>query len=358
VEDVNRQQLASRATLLVHPADFYVGLRSKQTFVQPGDPLDVDVVVTSIDGKAAPGRAVRVVASRSSWGLKNGAWVDTPTDAQTCERPSSTDPVKCSFTTSVGGTYTLVATVVDDHGATSRTELTRWVAGGLGRADRNVAREQLTIVPARADYAPGDTVEMLVQAPFAKGHGIVTISHISIDDTQQLDLVDGTALVRLALTESDVPAVRLSFEVVGTTQRTGDDGRPLAGAPDRPAFAVGSLSLKVSTASRTLTVKATPRAAALAPGQSTSVEVNVNGPDGKPAAGVKVMAYSTTSRGDGNFSEYGSFADTRTDAEGKFRMPLDGCVGSRVVTLPIRAGRNAYPPSVRCDATKRAATMA
>ena len=48
----------------------------------------------------------------------------------------------------------------------------------------------------------------------------------------------------------------------------------------------------------------------------------VKTPDGKPAAGVKVMAYSTTSRGDSNFSEYGSFADTRTDAEGKFRMPL------------------------------------
>lgn len=48
----------------------------------------------------------------------------------------------------------------------------------------------------------------------------------------------------------------------------------------------------------------------------------VKKPDGKPAVGVKVQAYSVTSkRAEGTF-EYGSFADVRTDAEGKFRLPL------------------------------------
>lgn len=44
-------------------------------------------------------------------------------------------------------------------------------------------------------------------------------------------------------------------------------------------------------------------------------------PEGKPAAGVKVMAYSVGNRRTTTF-EYGSFADTRTDAEGKYRLPL------------------------------------
>src|SRR5262249_17836121 len=44
-------------------------------------------------------------------------------------------------------------------------------------------------------------------------------------------------------------------------------------------------------------------------------------PEGKPAAGVKVMAYSNTDNRDQGF-EYGSFADTRTDAEGRFRLTL------------------------------------
>ena len=45
-------------------------------------------------------------------------------------------------------------------------------------------------------------------------------------------------------------------------------------------------------------------------------------PDGKPAAGVKVLAYSVTSkRGQGEF-EYGSFADTKADAKGRFALTV------------------------------------
>ena len=288
MQDVNRQVLASTTNLLVHPSELYVGLRGTQTFVKQGDPIAIDAVVTSIDGKVTPDRAVRVTASRTDWKLTNGAYVEVPVDVQTCDRTSGTDPVACSFATSVGGTYSITATVVDDHGATNRTELTRWVSGGLGRPDRSVAREQLTVVPAKADYAPGDTAEVLVQAPFAAGHGIVTISHVGLDATQQFDVVGGTAIVRLPIIEADVPGIDLSFEVVGTTPRTGDDGRPLDGAPPRPAFAVGALALKVSTASRTLTVTATPEATSLAPGASTKVDLAVTGPDGAPAAGAEV----------------------------------------------------------------------
>jgi beta-lactamase regulating signal transducer with metallopeptidase domain/uncharacterized GH25 family protein len=45
----------------------------------------------------------------------------------------------------------------------------------------------------------------------------------------------------------------------------------------------------------------------------------VRTPEGEPAAGVKVLAYSNTANTGGRF-EYGSFADTRTDASGRFRL--------------------------------------
>jgi beta-lactamase regulating signal transducer with metallopeptidase domain len=48
----------------------------------------------------------------------------------------------------------------------------------------------------------------------------------------------------------------------------------------------------------------------------------VRTPDGKAAAGVKLQAYSVTNKTKEGQLEYGSFADTRTDAEGKFRLPL------------------------------------
>lgn len=57
----------------------------------------------------------------------------------------------------------------------------------------------------------------------------------------------------------------------------------------------------------------------LRPGKPISAVVQM--PDGKPAAGVKVLAYSVTSNKSERF-EYGSFADTTTDAGGRFRLVL------------------------------------
>lgn len=48
----------------------------------------------------------------------------------------------------------------------------------------------------------------------------------------------------------------------------------------------------------------------------------VQTPEGNPAAGVKVMAYSVTSKRKQGEFEYGSFAETKTDAAGKYRLPL------------------------------------
>jgi beta-lactamase regulating signal transducer with metallopeptidase domain/protocatechuate 3,4-dioxygenase beta subunit len=58
---------------------------------------------------------------------------------------------------------------------------------------------------------------------------------------------------------------------------------------------------------------------ALRPGKAITGRVLT--PEGKPAAGVKVLAYSNTDKRGGGF-EYGSFDDARTDAKGDFRVTL------------------------------------
>jgi protocatechuate 3,4-dioxygenase beta subunit len=58
----------------------------------------------------------------------------------------------------------------------------------------------------------------------------------------------------------------------------------------------------------------------LRPGKEISATVET--PDGKPAAGVKVLTYSVTSRRAGDRFEFGSFSDTKTDDKGKFTLTI------------------------------------
>ncbi|MGC8644286.1 MAG: carboxypeptidase regulatory-like domain-containing protein, partial [Isosphaeraceae bacterium] len=56
------------------------------------------------------------------------------------------------------------------------------------------------------------------------------------------------------------------------------------------------------------------------PAQPISGKVET--PEGKPASGVEILAYSRTDKLAGGQFEYGSFARTKTDAEGKFHLPI------------------------------------
>ena len=288
VTDVDRQQLAGTTSLIVHPGELYVGLRGAQTFVNRGDPLRVDAIVTDIDGKVVAGRAVHVTASRTDTVFANGAWTTIQVDPQSCDVTSAADAVPCTFATPVGGTYTVTATVADDQQRTSLSELTRWVSGAVSPPSRNVAEQTLTIVPDAATYAPGTVAHLLVQSPFATGTGLLTLDRNGILGTQRFAVTNGSAVLDIPVSDAEIAGVDVRIEVVGATQRTSDDGTPAVGAPLRPAFATGAINLPISTASRTLTVTATPRDAAVVPGASTQVDVNVFDAAGDAVAGSEL----------------------------------------------------------------------
>ncbi len=92
VMDVNRQAWTASTSLLVHPADLYVGMKSDRYFVQQDEPIDVSVIVVDLDGNPVADVAVDVTAVRLDWTYKDGSWQEVEADSQTCELTSTTDP--------------------------------------------------------------------------------------------------------------------------------------------------------------------------------------------------------------------------------------------------------------------------
>ena len=278
VTDVNRQDIADTTTLLVHPADDYVGLAGDQTFVKQGADMVIRAVATDIDGKATSGLPITMRAAVVTTSYANGKSVDTEGTAETCRVTSTTEPVSCTFHPSVAGTYRITATVADSRGRTSRSQLTRWVSGPDGATSAAVAQQELTLVPDKETYHVGDSARVLVQSPITAGTGLATVLHNGIVRTLTFPVADGSAVLTLPVTEAEVPGVTVSIEVVGTTPRDGAS----AGDPPRPAYATGDVPLQVSTDTRTLTVKAVPRNTTVAPGGSTKLDISITDAQGKP----------------------------------------------------------------------------
>ncbi len=285
VTDVNRQAIAGTADLLVHPADYYVGLSSSDTFVTQGKNVAVQAIATDIDGAAVAGRTITMRAAKLTTSLVNGVSVDVESGPQTCHVTSGTAPVTCTFRPTAAGTYRITATIVDDKGRTSRSQLTRWVAGPDGSIDSSVELQQLTLVPDQRDYQPGQSARLLVQSPIRSGSGLLTVLHNGIVSTTRFPVADGSAVVTVPITASEMPGVTASIEVVGTAPRT-TTGSTGSSTP-RPAYATGDIGLTVSTKARTLKVTAVPRQKTVAPGGSTAIDVTVTDQGGKPMGGTE-----------------------------------------------------------------------
>ncbi|MGA9596317.1 MAG: MG2 domain-containing protein, partial [Acidimicrobiia bacterium] len=288
VFDVNRQAWSDGTDVLVHPAELYVGLRSDRTYVESGEPIVIDAIVTDIDGNAVADRPVAMEAGRLEWRLVDGQWDEVPVEIEPCTVTSSDQPVDCEFSTDIGGTYQIVATVTDGAGRSSRTELTRWVSGGKQRPERNVTQEEVTLIPDKQEYAPGDQAEILVTAPFSPAHGLLTISRGGFVSTETFTIEDGSTVLSIPIEDDYIPNVHIQVDLVGATGRTDDNGDPLPDAPDRPAFAVGSLDLQIPPYSRTLTVVADPAEPTTEPGSTTSIDVAVADAVGAPVAGAEL----------------------------------------------------------------------
>jgi uncharacterized protein YfaS (alpha-2-macroglobulin family) len=288
VMDVNRQTLTSGTNMLVHPADLYVGLKSERTFVEQGQPLVVQSIVTDLDGKAVANRTIKMRAELLDWVYENDRWQQKVGSAQDCSVQSGTDAVKCTFDSKEGGQYRITATIMDDRERFNESELTLWVAGGKEPPKRDVEQETATLIPDRKDYQPNDVAEILVQSPFYPAEGVLTLRRSGLVKTERFKMDGPSVTLRVPIAESYTPNIHVQVDLDGAAARVDDEGQADEKLPKRPAFASGELNLSIPPLSRKLQVTATPREKALEPGGETRVDVTVQDAAGRGVAGSEV----------------------------------------------------------------------
>jgi uncharacterized protein YfaS (alpha-2-macroglobulin family) len=203
VQDVNRQTLATTTTLLVHPADVYVGLKSARTFVQKGEAFDISVIVTDLDGKLLANRDVRLRLVRLDYVFEKGEWKQKETDEQVQNVKSASEAVQVRFSTREGGTYRLTAQVRDERERLNESELSLWVAGGKLPPQREVTQERVELIPDRKTYAGGETAEILVQSPFAPAEGVMTLRRSGLLRTERFTMNENSYTLRVPYRRGD-----------------------------------------------------------------------------------------------------------------------------------------------------------
>lgn len=284
IQDVNRQARTTTATQLVHAADTYAGVHFPVTFVDAGQSFKVATIAVTPDGKVVPNAVIRLKAFRKVWGLDAGEYkeIERDTVAWTVSGGRRTET---SIVPQQLGSWTLVATITDAKGRTNRTERTFWVSGEdkLVQSQKQLGQDELTLIPSKPEVSVGGTADVLLQAPYGPTEVLVQIVGRNVLSTQRMTLRRGGTVIKLPVTEEWLPNVTLQVHGVGSKPRAG-----AAKGIMQPAFADGSIPIKVSKAEKKLAVTLSPEPAAVEPGGSTKIGVTVRDSAGKPVQGADV----------------------------------------------------------------------
>lgn len=288
VTDVNRQTWSSSATLLVHPADLYVGLKRERYFVERGTPMTVKSLVVDHEGKAASGTEITVKAALMDWTYKKGKWTTVEQSSQECKLVSTAEAQECSFASEVGGRYQITATLVDARGRPNQSQTTMWVAGGKKPASRNIQQETITLIPDKKQYRPGDTAKLLVQSPFVPAEGIVSLRRSGLVSTERITLSETGTTIEVPILDAHTPNVIVQVDLVGAASRLDEKGQPALDLPKRPAYAMGKIDLSVPPDHRELQVEVVPAAEQLEPGGETTLALLVLDAKNAPVANAEL----------------------------------------------------------------------
>ena len=99
---------------------------------------------------------------------------------------------------------------------------------------------------------------------------------------------DYSTTMKFPIKEEWLPNITLRVDLIGASPRLKDSGEEDKENPPRPAFAVGSLPLKISIKSKNLTVKVTPKDEKTKPGSNNEIEVLVNDIKGNPVENAEI----------------------------------------------------------------------
>lgn len=308
VVDDSDRETARRSSIVVHPAEHYVGIRltDSRWFYAAGETVSGDVlVVRPTDSKPVNSDALGDASfdEELEFSLYRHEWqVNTspgPAGAywRTYERVTeleSSAPLRIrqgrsafSVEPQRSGSYSLIVRGSDGEGRPFVSSYDFFVTGADVSVWNFDFEGQIRLDAEEAIYAPGETATILVRSPLEAGRYLVTIEQSGILDEFFVDLEGTTSSIEVPIREEHVPVVYVG---VFSSQPRNEEPPHDFGGPDmgRPSGFFGMTEIGVSTQSRRIDVEVDSPNVEVEPGDSVDIAVNATR-DGVPVEDLRVF---------------------------------------------------------------------
>lgn len=296
VMDVSRQAIAGSTTAIVHPGEFYIGLKAgSDYFVNAGDTLKPEVLTVDPKGARLGGNSVKIELLQRVWTISRRKSADgsihtesEPVDkgVGSCTLTSSSNPVSCPLAVPSAGYYILRATAKDKRGNEISAADSMYALGEGATGFKDTDQGKLELVTDKESYSIGDKARILVKSPFKSAEAIVTVERSGVYSRKQMSISGAMPTVEVPITSDLYPNAFVSVMLV----RGRSKDAPAAGTKPgqksadigAPAFRMGYAALPVDSDNRRLQIELATNKSDYKPGEEVRVSLDVKGPDKKP----------------------------------------------------------------------------
>lgn len=284
VQDISKQTRTISDEFLIHPSNLYVGAQTQSYLLTTGEAETLSVVVVDVDGAVVPDQEVTVLAT---W--RQGADYKTLSlgrERQTevrCTVISAQHPVTCPVVLTETGLWDFRISLRDSAGRENVTLLQRYAVGPSPLPTLDIGNTEITLVPDRDRYGPGDTARVLLQSPFLPAYGTMLINRGGILSYEALEITESQHVLEIPIADDGhFPNLTVSVYLTGTVPLENETGST------RPLGAQGSVDLSIPPVSRALTLNMELALADLTPGSTAEIEILVTDATGTPVADAEI----------------------------------------------------------------------
>jgi uncharacterized protein YfaS (alpha-2-macroglobulin family) len=267
--------VSARATAILHPESFYIGVRPETWVGQAGSPLGFNFL--SVDWDKNPvSQPLTVALQKVRWerdDLEYGySFTPVYTPVESKSVTSSADgKASLSFTPPEAGTYAL-----DVRSGSAHTQRLIWVTGGQNAEWPNLPHQQIDLTVDKDKYKPGETAEVFIPNPFnTPALALLTTERSTFKTVEIITVPAEGYKFNLPLTDESAPNIYVSATLLG---------------PQDVDFRQGYVNLEVDASAFILNVdlKATPEKAK--PGDMLTLDLTVTDSKGQPVQGEFSLA--------------------------------------------------------------------
>ena len=291
VEDLSRQHIAGRASFVVHPAPWYIGLKRPPLFVDQRDGISTTVVAAAPDGTPIAGVKVDLTLVEVQWhsvrraegnGFYGWETERTETEKGHFTVTTAADPVPLSIPLPEGGSFTLRA-VAQDGEAKASTRMSFYAIGSGYTAWQRYDHNRIDLVPEKETYKPGDTARLMIQSPWEQATALLTVEREGVRSHTQFMLTSTQQTVEVPITAADIPNLFVSVLLVKGRSKTEIEAADTSD-PGKPSFRLGYAKLTVDDASKRLSLTVKANRDEFRPAGSAKIDLQVTDAAGTPAA--------------------------------------------------------------------------